>query len=166
MRVILLEKIINFGSFGDIVKVRPGYARNYLLPRGKALLASGANLKYFEERKLHLQEISQEEEQRALARAEKFSTAKLPIRAQADADGRLFGSVGVREILVASDLAWTGNNPARNHHARRQSYSHRWRTPSQTETASRCRGRNLRRSDCSRSVKRLIARHRLDGERG
>ncbi|MCA8837264.1 MAG: 50S ribosomal protein L9 [Gammaproteobacteria bacterium] len=105
MRVILLEKIINFGSFGDIVKVRPGYARNYLLPRGKALLASGANLKYFEERKLHLQEISQEEEQRALARAEKFSTAKLPIRAQADADGRLFGSVGVREILVASDLA-------------------------------------------------------------
>ena len=103
MRVILLEKLVNYGEFGDIVKVRPGYARNYLLPKARAILATGDNLKYFEERRLHLQENSSQEKLRAEARAEKFAAVIFVICAQADSNGKLFGSISVREIIKAAE---------------------------------------------------------------
>ena len=102
MRVILLERITNFGGFGDIVKVRPGYARNYLLPQGKAMQATPDNLKYFEARRQRLQEISDEAEERAKAMAERLASVKLSVKARADADGKLFGSISVRAIVDAA----------------------------------------------------------------
>ncbi|ROO29045.1 50S ribosomal protein L9 [Salinisphaera orenii MK-B5] len=98
MEVILLQKVRNLGDLGDTVKVRPGYGRNFLMPRGIALPATKANLSVFEERRSELQAASQEREDRAKARAEKLRGQEYVIAMRASDEGKLFGSVGPQEI--------------------------------------------------------------------
>lgn len=98
MEVILLQKVRNLGDLGDTVKVRPGYGRNFLMPRGIALAATKSNLNVFEERRSELQAASQEREDRAKARAEKLRGQEYVIAMRASDEGKLFGSVGPQEI--------------------------------------------------------------------
>lgn len=98
MEVILLQKVRNLGDLGDTVKVRPGYGRNYLMPRGIALPATQANLQVFEERKSELQAASNERLDRARGRADKLRGKEYVIAMRASDEGKLFGSVGPQEI--------------------------------------------------------------------
>ena len=98
MDVVLLQKIRNLGDLGDTVKVRAGYGRNYLFPRGMALPATKANLEVFESRRAELQAASQEREDRAKARADKLRGQSYVIAMRASDEGKLFGSVGPQEI--------------------------------------------------------------------
>lgn len=98
MDVVLLQKIRNLGDLGDTVKVRAGYGRNYLFPRGMALPATKANLEVFESRRSELQAASQEREDQARARAEKLQGQSYVIAMRASDEGKLFGSVGPQEI--------------------------------------------------------------------
>lgn len=98
MDVVLLQKIRNLGDLGDTVKVRAGYGRNYLFPRGMALPATKANMEVFEARRAELQAASQEREDRAKARAEKLKGQSYVIAMRASDEGKLFGSVGPQEI--------------------------------------------------------------------
>jgi large subunit ribosomal protein L9 len=101
MKVILLEKIRNLGNVGSEVLVAAGYGRNFLLPRGKALLANPANIKLFANKRASLEEAAQ----RALAEAEKRAAAlqglQLAIPARVSDDNRLYGSIGVVDIVAA-----------------------------------------------------------------
>ncbi|MBS63885.1 MAG: 50S ribosomal protein L9 [Salinisphaera sp.] len=101
MEVILLQKVRNLGDLGDTVKVRPGYGRNFLMPRGIALPATKANLAVFEERRSELQAASQEREDRANARAQQLRGKEYVIAMRASDEGKLFGSVGPQEISDA-----------------------------------------------------------------
>ena len=101
MEVILLQKVRNLGDLGDTVSVRPGYGRNYLMPRGIALPATKANLTVFEERRSELQAASQEREDRAQARADQLRGKEYVIAMRASDEGKLFGSVGPQEISDA-----------------------------------------------------------------
>src|SRR5699024_4688354 len=100
MDVILLQKVRNLGNLGDTVSVRPGYGRNYLLPRGIALAATKANLQVFEERRSELMAQSAERLDRANARAEKIRGKEFVIAMRASDEGKLFGSVGPHEIAT------------------------------------------------------------------
>src|SRR5699024_2610450 len=100
MDVILLQKVRNLGNLGDTVSVRPGYGRNYLLPRGIALAATKANLQVFEERRADLMAQSAERLDRANARAEKIRGKEFVIAMRASDEGKLFGSVGPHEIAA------------------------------------------------------------------
>ena len=101
MQVILLEKIVNLGNLGDLVSVKPGYARNYLVPQGLATVATKANVEKFEERRLELEKASADKLQAAQARASELEGKSVEITALASEEGRLFGSVGVIEISEA-----------------------------------------------------------------
>ncbi len=101
MQVILLEKIVNLGSLGDLVNVKPGYARNYLVPQGLATVATEANIKMFEERRAELEKASADKLQAAKARATELSGKSVEITGRASDEGKLFGSVGVIEISEA-----------------------------------------------------------------
>ena len=101
MDVILLEKVANLGDLGDKVSVKPGYARNFLLPQGKANSATTENLKEFEERRAELERIAAEALAAAQARAEQIAAVKLEIAHQAGEEGKLFGSVTGAEISKA-----------------------------------------------------------------
>ncbi len=101
MEVILLENIRNLGSLGDSVDVRSGYGRNYLIPQGKAVPATEANLKAFEERRAELEAKSQSEQAAAQARADKFADLTITMTAKAGDEGKLFGSIGTRDIAEA-----------------------------------------------------------------
>ncbi|HXS72489.1 MAG TPA: 50S ribosomal protein L9 [Rhodanobacteraceae bacterium] len=101
MELILLEKVKNLGGLGDKVKVKPGYGRNYLVPRGKAVPATKANLEQFEQRRAEYETKSNELLGAAQARAGKFEGAETTIRANASPEGKLYGSVGPREIAEA-----------------------------------------------------------------
>ncbi len=101
MDVILLEKVANLGDLGDKVSVKPGYARNFLLPQGKAKSATTENLKEFEERRAELERIAAEALAAAQARAEQIAAVKLEIAHQAGEEGKLFGSVTGAEISKA-----------------------------------------------------------------
>lgn len=103
MEVILLEKIENLGSIGDKVKVRAGYGRNYLLPQGKATLATAANVAEFEARRTELEARATNARTEAEARAEKVRELKLVIRAKSGTEGKLFGSVGTVDIAEAAE---------------------------------------------------------------
>ena len=103
MDVILLEKIKHLGDLGDTVKVRPGYGRNFLLPQGKALPATDANRKVFEERKAELVKKAQDSINAAKLRAEKLAGKTLTIKALASEEGKLYGSVGPAEIVDAAE---------------------------------------------------------------
>jgi large subunit ribosomal protein L9 len=101
MQIILLEKIINLGQLGDVVKVKDGYARNFLIPTGKAKRANPANLKEFEVRRAELERESAELLAAAQARAEKLEGLAVQIRQKAGVDGKLFGSVTNADITEA-----------------------------------------------------------------
>src|SRR5690554_1239444 len=107
MEVILLEKVANLGSLGDKVNVKSGYGRNFLLPYGKAVPATEANVKAFEERRAELEKAAAESLAAAQARAEALEGASFTITSKAGDEGRLFGSIGVRDIADAVSAAGT-----------------------------------------------------------
>src|SRR5512140_1565867 len=98
MQIILMEKVVNLGALGDVVKVKDGYARNYLIPQGKAKRATEANLKEFEGRRAELEKKANEQLVSAQERAAKLEGQKIEIPAKAGVDGRLFGSVTNADI--------------------------------------------------------------------
>ena len=101
MNVILLDKVENLGDIGDLVTVKPGYGRNFLLPQGKAALATKKNLAEFETRRAELEKAAAEEMVAAKARAELIGGMDLIIPANVGAEGKLFGSVGPVDIEEA-----------------------------------------------------------------
>jgi len=101
MQVILLSKVENLGGIGDVVKVRPGYARNYLIPYGKAKPATQANIAEFEARRAELERLAAEQLAAAQERAAKLEGQSVTITSKAGAEGKLFGSVGTAEIAKA-----------------------------------------------------------------
>jgi large subunit ribosomal protein L9 len=105
MEIILLEKVANLGNLGDRVKVRSGYARNFLLPKGKATLATASNVARFEARRAELEKAAKDALESAKARAAKFEGFKLSISAKAGSEGKLFGSIGTADIAEAATKA-------------------------------------------------------------
>jgi len=101
MQVILLEKVTNLGNLGDVVKVKDGFARNFLIPQGKAKRATPENLKHFEGRRAELEKAQNEALDKAKERAAKLENLKLEITQKAGVDGRLFGSVTNYDIVEA-----------------------------------------------------------------
>jgi len=101
MNVILLESVENLGGIGDLVKVKPGYGRNYLLPQGKAALATSENMKAIEARRAELEKAEAEELAKAKERAKAFQNLEVVINANAGSEGKLFGSVGPIDIVEA-----------------------------------------------------------------
>jgi large subunit ribosomal protein L9 len=100
MEVILLQKVANLGNIGDRVKVRSGFGRNFLLPEGKATLATPDNIARFEARRVELERLVSAEE-----RAVAMKDFKLTIHAKAGAEGKLFGSIGTSDIAEACSQA-------------------------------------------------------------
>jgi large subunit ribosomal protein L9 len=98
MEVILLEKIQNLGNLGDQVKVKAGYGRNYLIPNGKAISATPANVEKFEARRVELEKTQVEQLEKARTRAEQLNQVSITIARKAGAEGKLFGSVGTADI--------------------------------------------------------------------
>ncbi len=105
MNVILLEKIRNLGDLGEQVSVAAGYGRNFLIPQGKAVPATEANVKHFEERRAELEAKAADELAAAQARAEKLAALTVTIPANAGDEGKLFGSVGTTDIAAAATEA-------------------------------------------------------------
>jgi len=103
MEIILLEKVDNVGSIGDLVKVKSGYARNFLLPQGKATLATAANKAKFEARRAELEAKAAGELTAAQERAKKLQGQVIRIQAQTGSEGKLFGSVGTVDIAEACE---------------------------------------------------------------
>jgi large subunit ribosomal protein L9 len=101
MQIILMEKVVNLGGLGDVVKVKDGYARNFLIPQGKAKRATDANRKVFEEKRAELERQQAEILAAAQAQAEKLEGMMVQITRKAAVDGRLFGSVSNIDIAVA-----------------------------------------------------------------
>ena len=101
MQVILMEKVANLGNLGDVVKVKDGYARNYLIPHGKARRATQENLKAFESRRTELEKAQADTLAKAQERGAKLEGLTLQIAQKAGVDGRLFGSVTNYDILEA-----------------------------------------------------------------
>ena len=101
MQVILMEKVVNLGALGDVVKVKDGFARNFLIPQGLAKRATAANLKEFEGRRADLEKKANEQLTGAKERAEKLEGMKIDIAQKAGVDGRLFGSVTNADISEA-----------------------------------------------------------------
>ena len=98
MQVILLKKVQNLGELGDIVNVKPGYARNYLIPKGHASMATESNIQSFEDRKAELIAKEKDTLAAANARAESISGLEITITSNASPEGKLYGSIGPREI--------------------------------------------------------------------
>ncbi|KMN76313.1 large subunit ribosomal protein L9 [Chromobacterium alkanivorans] len=101
MQIILLEKVANLGQLGDVVKVKDGYGRNFLIPQGKAKRATEANLKEFDARRAELEAKQAEILADAKVRAEKLVEAVVTIAQKAGVDGRLFGSVTNVDVAEA-----------------------------------------------------------------
>jgi large subunit ribosomal protein L9 len=101
MQIILLEKVQNLGELGDNVKVKPGYARNHLIPSGKAVPATAANRAEFEARRAELERQQAEAVAAASARAEKLAGLEVTVRRKAGEEGKLFGSVGPADVADA-----------------------------------------------------------------
>jgi large subunit ribosomal protein L9 len=101
MQVILMEKVANLGNLGDVVKVKDGFARNFLIPQGKAKRATPENIKHFETRRTELEKAQNEALAKAQERAEKLNNLKIELTQKAGADGRLFGSVTNYDIVDA-----------------------------------------------------------------
>jgi len=98
MQIILLQKVQNLGDLGEIVNVKPGFARNYLIPQAKASMATEANIKSFEERKSELVAKEKDSLAAANARAESIEGLEITISSNASPEGKLYGSIGPREI--------------------------------------------------------------------
>ncbi|NTU77373.1 MAG: 50S ribosomal protein L9 [Alphaproteobacteria bacterium] len=105
MEVILLERIERLGPMGQVVKVRPGFARNYLLPHKKALRATKANLELFEKQRAELEAKNAAQRAEAEAKGAKMDNIKLVIIRQASEMGQLFGSVTARDVAEAAKEA-------------------------------------------------------------
>ncbi|MCU0896033.1 MAG: 50S ribosomal protein L9 [Burkholderiales bacterium] len=105
MQVILMERVVNLGGLGDVVKVKDGYARNFLIPQGKAKRATPANLAEFEKRRAELERAQADALGAAQARAAKLEGATVQIARKAGVDGRLFGSVTTIDIAEALQAA-------------------------------------------------------------
>jgi len=105
MEVILLEKVGKLGGLGDRVTVKGGYARNFLLPQGRAVLANESNVAEFETRRAELEKAAKEQLDAATARAEGLNQKVVAITAKAGDEGKLFGSVGTRDISEAAEAA-------------------------------------------------------------
>jgi large subunit ribosomal protein L9 len=105
MDVILLQKVANLGGIGERVKVKSGYGRNYLLPSGRATLATAANVARFEARRAELENLAGEELRSAQERAEALRGFSLTITAKAGTEGKLFGSVGTNDIAEGCTAA-------------------------------------------------------------
>ena len=101
MQVILMEKVTNLGNLGDVVKVKDGYARNYLIPSGRAQRATQNNVQAFETRRAELEKQQAEKLTEAQARAEKLEGYTVQVTQKAGVDGRLFGSVTTSDIAEA-----------------------------------------------------------------
>jgi large subunit ribosomal protein L9 len=101
MQIILLEKVVNLGTLGDVVRVKDGYARNFLIPKGKARRATEATIKEFETRRAELEKIQADKFAQAQAVGAKLEGMSLPISQKAGVDGRLFGSVTNMDIAAA-----------------------------------------------------------------
>ena len=105
MEIILLQKIANLGDIGDRVRVKPGFGRNYLLPGGKATLATPANIARFEARRAELEAKAATDLGAAKSRAAALEGFKLTLTAKAGSEGKLFGSVGTADIAEACEAA-------------------------------------------------------------
>jgi large subunit ribosomal protein L9 len=112
MEVILLERIEKLGTIGDVVKVKNGYARNFLLPRGKALRANDANRKVFETNREKIEAQNAERRSDAEKEAKKVDGAKIQLIRQASNVGHLYGSVSARDLAEALEAA--GHKVAKN----------------------------------------------------
>jgi large subunit ribosomal protein L9 len=112
MQVILMERLANLGNLGDVVKVKDGYARNYLIPQGKAKRATEENLKAFEARRAELEKAQAAALAQAQERGAKLDGQTLKITQKAGVDGRLFGSVTNYDIVDA--LKTTGHEVERS----------------------------------------------------
>ena len=107
MQIILLDKIVNLGALGDVVRVKDGYARNFLIPTGKARRATQANIAEFEARRAELEKAAAAKLADAQAQAEKLGGVAVKISQKAGVDGRLFGSVTNHDI--ADELVKMGH---------------------------------------------------------
>jgi large subunit ribosomal protein L9 len=105
MEIILLQKVANLGQIGDRVKVKSGYARNFLVPTGRATMATVANIAKFEAQRADLEHKAGEELKAAQTRAATLANFKLELRAKAGAEGKLFGSIGTADIAEAASKA-------------------------------------------------------------
>ena len=102
MQVILLDKIAHLGKVGDQVNVKSGYARNFLIPQGKAVMATAANIEHFEARRAELEEKAAQALSAAVDRAARLEAlGSVTIASKAGDEGRLFGSIGTRDIADA-----------------------------------------------------------------
>ena len=101
MQVILMEKVANLGNLGDVVKVKDGFARNYLIPHGKAKRATPENIKHFEGRRAELEKAQNETLAKAQERAAKLEGLMVQIAQKAGVDGKLFGSVTNVDVAEA-----------------------------------------------------------------
>ncbi len=102
MEVILLEKVGKLGALGDRVTVKGGYARNFLLPQGRAVLANETNVAEFEARRAELEKAAADALAAAQARAQGLDSVNIAITAKAGDEGKLFGSIGTRDIAEAA----------------------------------------------------------------
>ncbi len=105
MEVILLEKVRNLGGLGDQVKVKSGFARNYLIPYGKAVTANDENRAKFEARRAELEKVQADALAIARRRAEKMAGFTVQVVRKVSEEGKLFGSVGIRDICEAMQQA-------------------------------------------------------------
>ncbi|MFQ5489064.1 MAG: 50S ribosomal protein L9 [Gammaproteobacteria bacterium] len=105
MEVILLNNVENLGGLGDVVNVKPGYGRNFLIPSGKAVPATEENRKVFEQRRAELEKTAAEALAAAEARRDALKELEITITHKAGDEGRLFGSVGTTDIAVAVNEA-------------------------------------------------------------
>lgn len=101
MQIILLENVVNLGKLGDLVNVKSGFARNYLVPQGKATIATESNITKFEERRIELEKVSSDKLQAAQARSKEFEGQSVEIASLASEEGKLFGSISVFDIAEA-----------------------------------------------------------------
>ncbi len=101
MQVILLEKVPNVGDLGEVVKVKPGFARNFLIPQGKAKRATPENLLLLEEKRAELEKIAADKQTRAQEMAALLDGVAIQVTQKAGVDGRLFGSVTNVDIVEA-----------------------------------------------------------------
>ena len=101
MQIILLEKVVNLGGLGDVVKVKDGFARNYLIPHGKAKRATKGNLAEFERRRVQLEAANLQRKEDATAAAATIDGQRVVILRQAGEAGQLYGSVNARDVAEA-----------------------------------------------------------------
>lgn len=101
MQIILMEKVINVGKLGDVVKVKNGYARNFLIPQGKAKRATTSNMAEFEARRVEIEAADKAKLAEAQARGEKMAGLTVQVVQKAGVDGKLFGSVTNADIAAA-----------------------------------------------------------------